>query len=58
MSDPVEYPIQWKPKGSPPFPEPAEPDPQLKPLEVELVVAAMSDAEFEALTRRTRGGRN
>jgi hypothetical protein len=57
MTDPVEYPASWRPKGAPPFPE-REPEPELPPLAVELHVAAMSDEEFAAFTRRTRGGRN
>jgi hypothetical protein len=57
MTDPVEYPASWHPKGAPPFPE-REPDPELPPLAVELHVAAMSDTEFDAFVKRTRGGRN
>ena len=56
MTDHVEYPEAWRPAGAPPFPE--RPEPELKPLEIELAVAAMSDEEFEAFTRRTRQGRN
>ena len=37
-------------------PEP-EPESQLRPLEMELHCAAMSDEEWAAFTRRARGGR-
>ena len=56
--EPVEYPEAWRPSWAPPFPEPAEPDSKLQPLEVELHIAALSDQEFADLTRRARGGRN
>jgi hypothetical protein len=52
------YPEAWRPKGAPPFDEPEpEPEPKLKPLEMELTAAAMSDEEWAAFVRRTRGTR-
>jgi len=56
-TEPVEYPSAWRPAGAPPFPEP-EPVPQLKPLEMELVAAAMSDEEWATFVKRARGGRS
>ena len=41
------YPASWRPKGAPPF-EPA-PEPEAKPLEMELHAAAMSDDEWAEL---------
>jgi hypothetical protein len=52
------YPEAWRPSGAPPFDEPAEPEPQLKPLEMELHAAAMSDEEWAAFVKRARGGRS
>jgi hypothetical protein len=54
---PTRYPDAWKPRGAPDF-EPEEPESQLKPLEMELAAAAMSDEEWAAFTRRARGGRS
>jgi hypothetical protein len=52
------YPEAWRPREAPPFDEPAEPEPQLKPLEMELVAAAMTDAQWSAFVKRARGGRS
>ena len=51
------YPEQWRPRGAPPFEEPAPTEPALKPLEMELAAAAMDDAEWAAFVRRSRGDR-
>jgi hypothetical protein len=53
--DPVRYPDSWRPKDAPAF-DP-EPEPQVEPLATEIAVAAMSDEEFAAFTRRARGHR-
>ena len=50
------YPEQWRPRGAPPFEDP-EPETKLEPLAMELHIASLSDEEFSALTKRTRGGR-
>jgi hypothetical protein len=52
---PTRYPDSWRPKGAPPFDEP-DPLPALEPLAMELHAAAMSDEEWEAFVKRTRGG--
>jgi hypothetical protein len=52
---PTRYPESWKPRGAPDF-EPEEPEPSaLKPLEMELAAAAMSDEEWAVFVRRARG---
>ena len=51
------YPEAWRPRGAPAFEEP-EPDPQLKPLEMELHAAAMTDDQWSAFVKRARGGRS
>ena len=51
------YPEQWRPAGAPPFEEPTPTEPALKPLEMELAAAAMSDAEWATFVRRSRGDR-
>jgi len=54
---PSRYPESWKPRGAPDF-EPEEPEPSaLKPLEMELAAAAMSDQEWEQFVKRSRGDR-
>ena len=55
--EPTAYPDAWRPAGAPPFDEPAPTEPALKPLEMELACAAMSDAEWAAFVRRSRGDR-
>ena len=54
---PTRYPEAWKPRGAPDFEPEPEPESVLRPLEMELHCAAMSDAEWAAFTRRARGGR-
>jgi hypothetical protein len=56
-TDPVEYPTRWRPKDAPPFPEP-EPAPELEPLAAELWLASLDQNEFDAVIKRTRGGRS
>jgi hypothetical protein len=53
----VEYPTRWRPKDAPPFPEP-EPAPELEPLAAELWLASLDQNEFDAVIKRTRGGRS
>ena len=55
--EPTAYPDAWRPAGAPPFEEPAPTEPALKPLEMELAAAAMSDAEWATFVRRSRGDR-
>jgi hypothetical protein len=50
------YPDSWRPREAPPFDEP-EPEPKLKPLEMELHAAAMPDEEWQAFVKRARGVR-
>ena len=54
---PTRYPDSWRPRGAPDF-EPEEPEPSaLKPLEMELAAAAMSDQEWQQFVKRSRGDR-
>jgi len=51
-TDPVRYPDSWRPRGAPEF-EP-EPEPDVRPLEMELRAAAMTEDEWQAFVKRAR----
>jgi hypothetical protein len=59
MAQPIDdsYPARWRPRGAPPFEEPAEPEPQVEPLAMELHAASLSEDEWQAFVKRARGGR-
>jgi hypothetical protein len=48
--EPVEYPSRWRPPGAPPF------EPEIEPSAAEAWLAAMTDEEYFAMTKRVRGG--
>lgn len=56
MSVDDRYPDSWRPKGAPPFDQP-EPEPELRPLAMELAAASMNEAEWQAFVERAQGGR-
>ena len=53
---PTRYPDAWKPRGATDF-DPKPGPSALKPLEMELAAAAMSDEEWSAFVKRARGCR-
>jgi hypothetical protein len=55
---PTRYPEAWRPKNAPAFEPEPEPESVLRPLEMELAAAAMSDEEWAAFVRRSRGGQH
>jgi hypothetical protein len=54
---PSRYPDSWRPRGAPDFEPEPEPESMLRPLEMELHAAAMSDEQWAAFVKRARGNR-
>jgi len=54
---PTAYPSSWWKPGMPPLEPEPEPESVLRPLEMELHAAAMSEQEWEQFVKRSRGDR-
>ena len=53
---PTGYPARWRPRWAP-EPEPEEPDPEIKPLAVEIWLASLDADEFDRVIKRARRNR-